>query len=347
MTPMASPTGEAVEAVEGLRIVAPADSPGEVEALARAGAAELYCGVLPPEWAARYGDWDCLSRRQGSRANLSGIEELGQLAEAAAAAGVQAALALNVRYSAAQIPDVLELALAWERLGGRSVILSSLALLIELRERGSRLLPHVSLLANVTNSRSVSFFRRWGITRVIFPRSLSIGEMREITQRQPATEFEAMALNEKCRFIDGLCGFYHGSMFSRDTASAFAYERADDDQPIAYRNDLCYAGHGCQVPFRDERGRAVRQQHRDDVGHPACAACDLRDLNEAGVSYLKIGGRGLPTELKVRAVEFLRRAGELALGGATPSELRGHYAATFGSGCDERSCYYRGASRAR
>lgn len=325
------------------RIVVPVNHPDEIAALAESGANEVYCGVLPTKWSARYGDWDCLSRRQGNVANLSSIEQLQKVARLAKTSGMHASLALNVRYTAEQIPDVLDLALAWEQAGGASVIVSSLAVLIGLQERGSKLFRHISILANVTNSQAVVFFRRFGASRVIFPRDLTIRDMGAVTSKQPDIEYEAMALNEKCRFIDGLCGFYHGTIYPDDTASVFAYERNGRSRtPTVYAHDLCYAGHGCQISFTDERGKPVPQPKRDDVNRPACAACSLLYLHRVGVRFLKIGGRGLPTELKLRAVSYLRNAGDLALNGTSLRKMRELYRDTFGQDCGGASCYYAG-----
>ncbi len=332
---------EPVNSCDRFRIVAPSDRPDEVPALAEVGADEIYVGVLPPTWSERYGDWDCISRRQGKIANLASIEQLQQVAGSARAAGINASLALNVRYTADQIPEVVDLALAWEEAGGTSVILSSLGLLIRLQQVGSRLARHISILTNVTNSHAVSFFRGLGATRVILPRELTVPEMAAVTSSQPEIEFEAMALNEKCRFIDGLCGFYHGTTFPDDSPSVFDYECSGrDGVPVVYSQDLCYAGHGCQLSFVDESGRIVPQPKRDDVNRPACAACDLMSLYHARVRLLKIGGRGLPTDLKLRAVSFLRDACELALSGSGGIEMRDLYQRTFARSCDGASCYY-------
>ncbi len=341
MSPTTANAGTVKRIGEPFQIVAPANHPDEVAALAKSGASEIYCGVLPAKWSERYGDWDCLSRRQGNVANLSSLEQLQEVARLAKSLGMGASLALNVRYTTEQIPEVLDLALAWEQAGGTAVLVSSLAVLLGLQERGSKLFRHISILANVTNSQAVAFFRRLGGRRVVFPRDLTIAEMAAVTSSQPDIEYEAMGLNDKCRFIDGLCGFYHGTMYPDDRASVFAYERkGGNGTPTAYAHDLCYAGHGCQVSFADERGKPILQPIRDDVNRPACAACSLLDLHGVGVRFLKIGGRGLPTELKLRAVSYLRNAGELALNGASLERMRELYRDTFGQGCGSASCYY-------
>lgn len=330
-----------IPASDWFRIVAPVNRPDEVEALANARANEIYCGMLPPNWSEKYGDWDSLSRRQGNIANLSTINQLGEVASRASRMGMRASLALNVRYTAEQIPDVLDMASAWERAGGDAVIVSSLGVLLALMKRGSTLSRHISILANVTNSRAVAFFRRFGATRVVLPRELTLGEMESLISHAPDIEYEAMALNEKCRFIDGLCGFYHGTSHPNDTASVFSYRRIGPNKtPTAYAHDLCYAGHGCQIQFRDENGSHIPQLHRDDINQPPCAACSLIRFRRIGLRFLKIGGRGLPTELKLRAVSFLRDGIALAEKNAGSAEMRHLYQNTFGQDCQRSSCYY-------
>ncbi len=334
-------TPRSISASEWFRIVAPVNSPEEVQVLADAGASEIYCGVLPPRWSEKYGDWDSLSRRQGNIANLSTIDELIKVAQESHRLGIKSSLALNVRYTAEQIPDVLDIAREWDEAGGTSIIASNLGILIALKKEGARLCRHASILANLTNSKAIQFHLRLGITRVILPRHLKLSEMGALIAHEPNLEYEAMALNEKCRFIDGLCGFYHGTMYPEGMASVFRYEyRGPAKTPTVYAHDLCYAGHGCQVPFIDENGTPIPQLHRDDVNVPACAACSLVHMQRIGLRFLKIGGRGLPTELKLRAVSFLSDAVRLAENGAESVEMRRLYQNTFGHHCRSSSCYY-------
>jgi len=339
-------TGEnifpSISASEWFQIVAPVNSAEEVKLLAEAGASEIYCGVLPSAWSEKYGNWDSLSRRQGNIANLSTTDELAEIAQESCHLGIQSSLALNVQYTAEQIPDVLDLAHTWEQAGGTSIIVSNLGILIALQKEGTHLRRHASILANLTNSKAVEFYLRFGITRVILPRELTLSEMGILIAHKPNVEYEAMALNDKCRFIDGLCGFYHGTTYPRDMASVFAYRRGDPSKkPTVYSHDLYYAGHGCQIPFADEDGTPIPQLHRDDVNLPACAACSLMHLRRIKVRYLKIGGRGLPTELKKRAVLFLREAVRLTDKGGIVSDMRQLYQKTFIHPCLNSSCYYK------
>jgi U32 family peptidase len=330
-----------MQSSHGFQIVAPVNRVDEIIPLVDAGANEIYCGVLPQSWSAEYGEWDSLTRRQGEVANLTNLDQLAEIARRANELGILASLTLNVRYTEDQLPEVLAIASTWEDAGGASVIVSDPGVLLALQHKSSRLFRHISILANVVNSRAIEFFLRLGATRIILPRELSVPEMAVMISRFRSVDYEAMALNDKCRFADGLCGFYHGRIYPADGASVFSYERTGQNaRPSACAVDLCYTGHGCQILFNDEYGNPVHQPHQDDIHQPSCAACRLAELQHAGVRYLKIGGRGLPTEVKLRAVAFIRDAAILAGREPQADDMRTLYRTTFGSSCTKTSCYY-------
>jgi collagenase-like PrtC family protease len=300
--------------------------------------------VLPSNWSEKYGDWDLLSRRQGNIANLSSIAELAEVAQEASRLGLHSSLALNVHYTAEQIPHLLALACEWELAGGNSVTASDLGLLIALQKEATHLRRHVSILANLTNSKAIQFYLRLGIKRVVLPRELTLSEMGALIAHEPNVEYEAMALSEKCRFIDGLCGFYHGTIYPKRMASAFVYEyHGPAKTPTVFAHDLCYAGHGCRVPFMEEDGTPIAQLPRDDVNQPACAACSLTHLRRIGLRYLKIGGRGMPTKLKKRAVSFLRDAVRMTDNENIVGNMRRLYETAFNHPCRNSTCYYETA----
>ena len=58
-------------------------------------------------------------------------------------------------------------------------------------------------------------------------------------------------------------------------------------------------------------------------------------MEAAGVAIGKLGGRGLPLEIRLRWLDFLR----FALACYSPSRIAGRYREVFGHGC---ACYYPG-----
>ncbi|MEQ8176013.1 MAG: U32 family peptidase [Syntrophomonadaceae bacterium] len=327
-------------------IAAPVDEPAEVSLLAKSGAGEVYCGFLPRQWRERYSGYDSLSRRQGTSANVTVLENLRMVALEAKKAGVSSALALNVRYSQEMLPEVLEYAEAWEQAGGQALLVSDLGLLLALQEKQPRLNRFLSLMAAAFNSRAVGFYRQFGISRVVLPRSLTIQEMHYIVNLHEDIEFEAMVLNDKCPYIDGLCSFYHGMAFPEGIRIPFEYQRAASEQkPVTYAHDLSYAGHACQLKFKSEKD-TINPDWKNDWHRPHCAACCLRKLASAGINHWKIGGRGLPTEVKIKAVKFIKDAWYLAVDSPTDGipcrEIKDLYNDTYGRQCSCELCYYPG-----
>ena len=323
-----------------INIVAPVGSIADVLAVAEAGADELYCGFMPASWHSVFGRADVLSRRQGAPAHVQEESDLERIVETAHRLNRRVALALNGHYSAAQAPQVVDLARRWEVMGGDSVIVADLGILLRLVDVGSSLGRHLSLMAGVFNAEAASFFHRLGVTRIILPRELSIGDMAAVTRDGPPVEYEALAMYQKCPFIDGLCRFYHDVHVPADVPAEFD---CDPGSTSAWTYDPDYEGHGCQLPWASELG-PVRLPLFNDETAPPCAACDLNRLADAGVSYAKIAGRGYSAGLIVRAVRFLARAREIHARYAsrveTAARIRGLYASTFGGSCESARCYY-------
>jgi putative protease len=216
-----------------------------------------------------------------------------------------------------------------------------------LRKHRLKVARHLSLLATCMNQASVEFFVQLGVSRIVLPRSLSVSETESVTRAAPSLDYEVLALNDDCEFIDGFCGFYHGTAFPPGQwTNAVNTAGSADGLPRVFSFDLAYAGHGCELPFRIDGGGVVRHRLRDNVNRPSCAACALPSLSAARIRHLKIGGRGLPLSTRLRAVRFLRRAVEVAclsdaeLAGGRLRMWRELYASTFGSGCQGHACYY-------
>lgn len=318
-------------------IVAPVCSPEQARRAIAAGANELYCGILTGEWVKRYGDGETISRRQGRLAHVGGMDELAAIARIGADAACAIALTLNSRQAAGGDREVVRLAGLWEEMGGTAVMAADIGLLLALRKRNSRLKRHLSVLTGVFNSRSAEFFAGLGVARIVLPRELTIAEMRDLTAGAPALEYEALAMYQKCRFIDGMCGFHHGARLPSDVPAAFEYcDVPGESMPVVWSCDPDYEGHACQLAWSTESG-LVAPSAGDDTAAPYCAACQLRALEEAGVSFLKLAGRGYPAEAIERAIGFLLRA---ATRQGDAAEIRRLYAQTFGSRCEGSRCYY-------
>jgi putative protease len=324
----------------GWRLVAPVASPEEADAVLAAGADELYCGAMLDRWVRAFGEDDLLTRRQGRAAHLATEGAMREVAGLAAARGRGAALTLNGRYTAGQIDHARELALIWQEAGGTAVIVADPALLRELERAAPRLERHVSLLAGVFNPASARLFADLGATRIVLPRDLSLAEMEALVAAGPAVEYEALALYQRCEFIDGMCGFRHALRLPTGTPSEFRYERRGA-RAVACALDPEYEGHGCALPLQAASG-PVRHLEGDDGTRPRCAACGLARLAASGVRFFKLAGRGVPGEWVTRGVRFLRAVERSQAGRGDAAAIPALYARTFGEACRGERCYYAG-----
>ena len=101
-------------------------------------------------------------------------------------------------------------------------------------------------------------------------------------------EYEAFLMNEMCHFTGGFCNSLHC------------------DEMV----------HICQLPYRiapvKEGSLPVKQQQESDIqeciGDTGCGLCALWALQRAGVSHLKIVGRGKSPEAMAADIKAVRKA---------------------------------------
>jgi putative protease len=292
-------------------IVAPVCSVSEVEPVLKAGAGEVYFGIMPEAWIRKYGNADFISRRQNEKAHIPNYGSLSEIVRITNDYGCESTLALNARYSTDQLPYIYEVLDEWEARGGHSVITADMELLLWLDEKGSRLRRQLSVMAGVFNKHSVGFFRQFGISRVVLPREMSmeeIGELMKCTSKEVG--YELIVMFQKCEFIDSFCRFYH----------------------------LVAEEHGCQMTFLCGN-RKMAHVNNNDLLTPFCAACQLHALRKAGVTNFKIAGRAYPTELIIKSIGFIKQT--LENGAPLPVNIQSNYKSVFGYSCRTKNCYYR------
>ena len=117
-----------------MKLLAPVDKVEEVAAVIRAGADELYCGLLTADWHERY-IAGSISRRPGGGANFTTFDDLAACVDAAHSSNTPVFLAVNEHYYTREqhpfIRDYIEKVVA---LGVDGLMVADLALLLTLRE---------------------------------------------------------------------------------------------------------------------------------------------------------------------------------------------------------------------
>lgn len=328
-----------------MKITAPISRIDEIVPMAAAGANELYCGVVPREWIARF-NTGAVNRRYFG--NLESMEQLGQAIDIAHQNGAALLLVLNAQqYGSAHQGALVELARTFHGYGGDAVIVADIGLIAQLRRHVPAVPIHVSSVAACRNSAGVGFYRDLGVRRVILPRDVSLEEIETMTAACSPVEIEAFVLNDGCVFEEGACHSIH--LPARQGGPICI-----DKRPFVYRD-----AHG--QPVSPAMARRLRDNDADyqrwlwyrfgcgfttsPNGYPwgPCGLCAIARLAAAGVASIKIAGREGTTERKLKSVEMVRAVLDPVRAGAT-REAAAELAVSLRQSADHcrsgHMCYY-------
>ncbi|HZK54326.1 MAG TPA: U32 family peptidase [Desulfosporosinus sp.] len=343
-----------------MKILAPVNSVKEAKILSKLGAEELYCGLSERAWRKSHGQDFWISRRGPGNANVESLKELHKLVVVAHKAGSQVFLTLNQPgYAPELYEDILTtVRQAQEYCGVDAFIVADPGLIRFLKEGLPDLVIHVSSLAAVLNSATVSFFSQMGVKRIIFPRYVELETMRSIIdQGGDQIEYEAFMLNDGCVFEEGYCHVSHAF------GGAFCHSPPWDYKPIKIqgteRDDEHLPGEGVL-----RVGKETFQEHLDEYrrwiyigihnaggrlgprGYPLgmCGLCALNQLKEVGVMSLKIVGREAPLKKKIASVKLVKEMLDYMEAGHSQEDVRAQAKLIKGVTdlCESGyMCYYR------
>lgn len=257
----------------------------------RAGADEVFCGYVPARWYDQFQMRTPLNRREVRYAHvqIGGRNEMKVLRSMVDAFGVPVALTFNaLSYLPGQYAMIAEIIGQCVEDGFTDYILADPALICYLNEVLPDLRVHLSGEAFTMNPDSLALFDKPFVRRIIFHRHLSVPEISQCIQSLPQKqEFEAFILNERCHFHGALCVSLH----------------CDELSPL------------CQVPYRlhgisssARKLPAASEQDPALFGSTGCGVCALYDLFQAGITHLKIVGRGNSPENMTRDIQMLKKA---------------------------------------
>lgn len=308
-----------------MKILSPIDKASEVDLLADAGADEFYGGYVSDKWRGKYSMLGSANHRYFPSAQIASEKELKALIKAAHGRGMKLYLTMNAPYySVEQYADLLEDARKYFAFGVDAFIISDLGLILRMRDKLPEAHIHLSTLGTIFNSQSAAFFHGFGVDRMVFPRELTLKEIKGITTANPDVFFDAFVMIGKCPNIEGFCSFTHNSpdliwpCEEKYSASALKSGMAAD----------------AMIDAQAGWSRVNRRQ--------ACGLCAIGALEDAGVKALKIVGRGGPTAIKLKAVQAVREMVDMSTAGKNGSTEVAHrlYRELFGKPCNPYVCYF-------
>lgn len=324
----------------------------------RAGADELFCGYVPFSWSEKYGTVLPLNRREVLNYNvqIGSFSELEILANMVQKYQKPVHLAFNsLYYRQEQYEEITQIIQQCRSIGFDSYILADPALLVYLRKEKIDCEVHLSGDLGTVNSAMTEVFAKEYPKRIIFQRKNTISEMRAVirhitAQKEAArkewtypTEFEAFALNELCQFSGAFCNSLHCDEMGYLCRVPYWKKPMSFSESKLEKQEKNRPGENISISEWDSASELMNPVSEDGYlcGATGCGLCTLKQLSDAGITHLKLVGRGNYTDFMERDIRNLRRMLEILEDPSTEEEyIRAMKAELFPNGCSHM-CYVR------
>lgn len=324
----------------------------------RAGADELFCGYVPFSWSEKYGTVLPLNRREVLNYNvqIGSFSELEILANMVQKYQKPVHLAFNsLYYRQEQYEEITQIIQQCRSIGFDSYILADSALLVYLRKEKIDCEVHLSGDLGTVNSAMTEVFAKEYPKRIIFQRKNTISEMRAVirhitAQKEAArkewtypTEFEAFALNELCQFSGAFCNSLHCDEMGYLCRVPYWKKPMSFSESKLEKQEKNRPGENISISEWDSASELMNPVSEDGYlcGATGCGLCTLKQLSDAGITHLKLVGRGNYTDFMERDIRNLRRTLEILEDSSTEEEyIRAMKAELFPNGCSHM-CYVR------
>ena len=320
----------------------------------RAGADELFCGYVPFSWSEKYGTVLPLNRREVLNYNvqIGSFSELEILANMVQKYQKPVHLAFNsLYYRPEQYEEITQIIQQCRSIGFDSYILADPALLVYLRKEKIDCEVHLSGDLGTVNSAMTEVFAKEYPKRIIFQRKNTISEMRAVirhitAQKEAArkewtypTEFEAFALNELCQFSGAFCNSLHCDEMGYLCRVPYWKKPMSLSESKLEKQEKNHPGENISISEWDSASELTNPGYL--CGATGCGLCTLKQLSDAGITHLKLVGRGNYTDFMERDIRNLRRTLEILEDSSTEEEyIRAMKAELFPNGCSHM-CYAR------
>lgn len=310
-----------------MKITAGLGSIDEYIRFSKAGADEFFCGYVPYSWAKKYGTVMPLNRREVLCYNV----QLGSLSELEILSGMvkkckkPVHLTFNsLYYLPEQYPEIAEIIEQCMRIGFHSYIIADPALICYLRSRKIDCEIHLSGETGEVNSRMVEVFQRQKLKRIIFHRKNTFEDMEAVIRAEKAaggeraqTEFEAFVLNEMCQFTGSFCNSLHCDEMGylcRVPYRLGTINAQDDQADELLKPENRFAGNTADTGNTTDDTEIypddteIYDENGYLCGETGCGLCALYRLKKAGITHLKLVGRGNYTDFMEKDIRNLRQA---------------------------------------
>ncbi|AGF58536.1 collagenase-like PrtC family protease [Clostridium saccharoperbutylacetonicum] len=276
--------------------------------LVKAGVDEVFCGYVPYEWNKKYGSLFPLNRREVLYYNvqINSFEDMKILKKMMDRYKVPVNITFNyLYYLEEQYEMIAKMIKALIDIGFYEFIIADLALILYLKENGIKCSIHLSGECVELNRLSVDFFNKFDISRYIFHRKNSIEDMKACIEdnKDKNIEYEAFILNERCHYTGAFCNSLHCDEMIH--LCKMPYKLTKENK---FANNFKEVDQKLEAYMESDYDIVDEMEDSDVLGGTGCGLCSLQKMKIAGVTHLKVVGRGNSVDNMKRDVEDLRKA---------------------------------------
>ncbi len=258
--------------------------------LVKAGADEVFCGYVPYEWNKKYGSLFPLNRREVLYYNIqiNSLEDMKILKKMVDKYKVPVSITFNyLYYIEEQYEEIINIMNDLINIGFDQFIIADIALILYIRNKGIKCFIHLSGECSEINSLSMEFFNEFNINRYVFHRKNTIKDMESCIRNNKVKnlEYEAFILNEKCHYSGAFCSSLHCDEMSHLCTMYYNLAKISEEVNNFKEVDEKYRLYYEQLDNEDEDKTHM-------LGSSGCGICSLKKLKDAGVTHLKVVGRG-------------------------------------------------------
>lgn len=323
-----------------MKIVAGLGSIDDYIALCKAGADEVFCGFVPYEWNKKYKSLMPLNRREVLYYNvqINSISDMKILKKMVDKYKVPVVVTFNsLYYTKEQYKDILILINELINIGFNEFIIADIGLILELRQKKINCIIHLSGEACEINRLSMEIFNELNISRYIFHRKNLISDMKNCIEsnKSLSLEYEAFILNEKCHYTGAYCNSLHSDEMVHLCKVPYKISKF-------HKSSKGFSDANNKLILLNDTYKDIEEYESEEyiVGESGCGLCFLMELKNAGITHLKVVGRGKYIDDMVKDIKILRKAIDLLSEGLSNSEYKYIIKSKFFKGKCRKKCYF-------
>ncbi|MBE6062126.1 MAG: peptidase U32 [Clostridium butyricum] len=274
--------------------------------MVKAGADEVFVGFVPYDWNKEYGTLFPLNRREVLYYNvqINSFEDMKILRKMMDVYKVPVTIAFNyLYYLEEQYEIIVDIIKKLIDIGFDQFIVADIVLLQYLKLKNIKCFIHLSGECAEINRLSIDFLNQFNIGRYIFHRKNTIEDMQSCIENNKVKnlQYEAFILNEKCHYTGAFCSSFHCDELSHMCQIQYSMGKVDEKS-----NHFKWVDNKIEENFDEYDDEEENFQYI--LGSTGCGICELNKLKNAGVTHLKVVGRGNSIENMEKDIRGLKKA---------------------------------------